>query len=359
MAKKLYEESSIQDIASAIRAKNGSSDTYTVAQMSTAIADIPTGGGGDIYKYHWSNDGKICVREEVGAVKWFFIGLTKDSDDIEVPTELVSYLPDFEAPGQYMHAIAFTDPEGAWDKLHYIGFVYPGTANVKIRSWYSTSLGGGTFWGVLDITHYPFIGQQNEYVDPLDIPDIDTSLIEKTITENGTYSAEDDGYVGYLNVDVNVEGGGSSRIIDMNNVDASVQGSMKYVDCLDSISTLYSTGDAIGCSIHCTDAIDVTNADKIVFRLKTGPCYGHNNANVEQQTTERFKALVGIVSSWTGITYLVDAASSLLASKKFDYTNTVYTSTDCYLDVSSITGDVYIGIDAHGWNATLEEIRLE
>ena len=45
MAKKLYEESSIQDIASAIRAKNGSSDTYTVAQMSTAIADIPTGGG--------------------------------------------------------------------------------------------------------------------------------------------------------------------------------------------------------------------------------------------------------------------------------------------------------------------------
>lgn len=197
MAKKLYEESSIQDIASAIRAKNGSSDTYTVAQMSTAIADIPTGGGG------------------------------------------------------------------------------------------------------------------------------------------------------------------SSRIIDMNNVDASVQGSMKYVGCLDSVSTLYSTGDAIGCSIHCTDAIDVTNADKIVFRLKTGRCYGHDNANVEQQTTERFKVLVGIVSSWTGITYLVDAASLLLASKKFDYTNTVYTSTDCYLDVSSITGDVYIGIDAHGWNATLEEIRLE
>ena len=175
----------------------------------------------DLYKYHWSNDGKICVREELGAVKWFFMGLTKDGDDIEVPTELVSYLPDFEAPGQYMHAIAFTDPEDAWDGSHYIGFVYPGTANVKIRSWYSTSLGGGTFWGVLDITHYPFTGQQNEYVDPTDIPDIDVSLIEKTITENGTYSAEDDGYVGYSDVVINVAGGGASDITGNCIINAS------------------------------------------------------------------------------------------------------------------------------------------
>lgn len=45
MAKKLYEESSIQGIANAIRAKNGSSDTYTVGDMATAIQNIPTGGG--------------------------------------------------------------------------------------------------------------------------------------------------------------------------------------------------------------------------------------------------------------------------------------------------------------------------
>lgn len=45
MANKLYEESSIQDIADAIRSKNGSSDTYTVSEMSTAIENIPSGGG--------------------------------------------------------------------------------------------------------------------------------------------------------------------------------------------------------------------------------------------------------------------------------------------------------------------------
>lgn len=42
MANKLYEESCIQDIAAAIREKNGSNNTYTVAQMGAAILQIPT-----------------------------------------------------------------------------------------------------------------------------------------------------------------------------------------------------------------------------------------------------------------------------------------------------------------------------
>ncbi len=46
MANKLYEETSIQAIAAAIRQKTGGSDTYTVGQMASAIASIPSGGGG-------------------------------------------------------------------------------------------------------------------------------------------------------------------------------------------------------------------------------------------------------------------------------------------------------------------------
>lgn len=45
MAKKLYEESSVQAIANAIRAKNGSTDTYKIAEMPAAISAIETGGG--------------------------------------------------------------------------------------------------------------------------------------------------------------------------------------------------------------------------------------------------------------------------------------------------------------------------
>lgn len=46
MAKKLYTESYIEDIADAIRTKTGGSDTYTVSEMAQAIEDIPSGGGG-------------------------------------------------------------------------------------------------------------------------------------------------------------------------------------------------------------------------------------------------------------------------------------------------------------------------
>ena len=46
MANKLYDETAISNIASAIRTKNGTQNTYTVAQMADAIIAIPSGGGG-------------------------------------------------------------------------------------------------------------------------------------------------------------------------------------------------------------------------------------------------------------------------------------------------------------------------
>lgn len=48
MAKKLYEESSVQDIADAIREKNGSTSTYTIREMSQAINDLNTTSGTDV-----------------------------------------------------------------------------------------------------------------------------------------------------------------------------------------------------------------------------------------------------------------------------------------------------------------------
>ena len=44
MANKLYNDTSVKAIADAIRAKNGKTDTYTVAEMAGAINDIPAGG---------------------------------------------------------------------------------------------------------------------------------------------------------------------------------------------------------------------------------------------------------------------------------------------------------------------------
>lgn len=44
MAKKLYEESSVQAVANAIRAKNGETTTYKIAEMPDAISAIEAGG---------------------------------------------------------------------------------------------------------------------------------------------------------------------------------------------------------------------------------------------------------------------------------------------------------------------------
>lgn len=48
MSRALITEGYLTDIADAIRAKNGSSDTYTPPQMAAAIAAIPTGGDVDV-----------------------------------------------------------------------------------------------------------------------------------------------------------------------------------------------------------------------------------------------------------------------------------------------------------------------
>jgi propanediol dehydratase small subunit len=44
MSNKLYDENSVQDIADAIRSKNGlSSATYKISEMAQAVLDLPAG----------------------------------------------------------------------------------------------------------------------------------------------------------------------------------------------------------------------------------------------------------------------------------------------------------------------------
>ena len=52
MANKLYNDTSVKAIADAIRAKNGKTDTYTVAEMAGAINDIHAGGGVENVTWH-------------------------------------------------------------------------------------------------------------------------------------------------------------------------------------------------------------------------------------------------------------------------------------------------------------------
>ena len=69
MAKKLYEEASVQDIAKAIREKNGGTTKYTIGEMGTAIAALPikdTITHADIPSYVKAE--ALAVAEKVKAV---------------------------------------------------------------------------------------------------------------------------------------------------------------------------------------------------------------------------------------------------------------------------------------------------
>lgn len=56
MSKKLYEETAVQDIANAIRAKNGEVTTYKIGDMAEAIAGIMTGTPTEVYTFDQRRD---------------------------------------------------------------------------------------------------------------------------------------------------------------------------------------------------------------------------------------------------------------------------------------------------------------
>lgn len=70
MANKLYEESSIINIANAIRSVNGSSDTYKVSQMADAIENISTGLDWSELNYNTSDTYKGTPIEVVNAFNY-------------------------------------------------------------------------------------------------------------------------------------------------------------------------------------------------------------------------------------------------------------------------------------------------
>ena len=77
--KKLYEESSVQDIASAIREKTGGTETYKIAQMGTAIRGIH---GAETIQWHQ------CPE----AVRNYLTNVTYDSSDYST-SHIASYAP--------------------------------------------------------------------------------------------------------------------------------------------------------------------------------------------------------------------------------------------------------------------------
>ena len=151
-------------------AEDDSADGY-----SAVTVDVPT----VFYHFQESSDGKIVVRQKFDTsvtpfaieTKWFFSGYTKVQGDVDIPSELTPYVPTKTSTTRVMQAKAWTDDTSSTTN-GWIGFLDPGTANIKIRSWEPTfsQLTAGTFWAVLDINGSTEQGGQTEpYSDPYDI----------------------------------------------------------------------------------------------------------------------------------------------------------------------------------------------
>lgn len=132
----------------------------------------------------------------------------------------------------------------------------------------------------------------------------------------------------------------------------------KYIEsayvCQDEVTedgtgviSYYYDGSQIGNDFWLTDKVDVTNYTYIKYDLELGTCYGTSSSN--------WYYTVGLMSSIPSNWYY--AGDSRYAVKN-SYTNQERSYTDETLDVSNLTGEYYIIVVAHGWNATLDNIRL-
>lgn len=92
MANGLVEKKSLQDIAAAIRVKNGSSNTYKPAEMASAIMELKIGGNvivSDVVKEVIAVGGETVIKipkteTTVPEVGDFIIGQTKQDEDYDV-----------------------------------------------------------------------------------------------------------------------------------------------------------------------------------------------------------------------------------------------------------------------------------
>lgn len=114
-----------------------------------------------------------------------------------------------------------------------------------------------------------------------------------------------------------------------------------------SVVSEWLGGGQIGNNFWFVDKIDVTIYDHISYDLDLGTCYG---------TSATWNYTVGLMSAIPNTWWYANNTTDYVVKKTHDTVETTY--TDQQLDVSNLTGEYYIAVVAHGWNATLSNIRL-
>ena len=72
MSKYVIDSSTLTSIADAVRTKGGTTDPIVVSDIPTAIANIPSGGGGDLPEEAFTISGDCEYLNYNGHWDWFF-----------------------------------------------------------------------------------------------------------------------------------------------------------------------------------------------------------------------------------------------------------------------------------------------
>ena len=107
-------------------------------------------------------------------------------------------------------------------------------------------------------------------------------------------------------------------------------------------------GSSIGCNIVKIAPIPAS-ATKIKFKITTGNSYS--------DTIDRFRVFIGVRTTYqTGVILPYYSINDWLVKSDFYTRNSVWESE---LDLSGVTVDTYLYITAHGWDATVDYLKLE
>ena len=108
MSNKLYNEQSVQDIADAIRAVSGSSNTYTIAEMSSAVAGISTGLDWSELNYDTSGSNKGTPVEVISGFNYAKdIINTYNANSSYYRDKRLMFFPNIDVTGRYDYGSLF------------------------------------------------------------------------------------------------------------------------------------------------------------------------------------------------------------------------------------------------------------
>lgn len=141
-------------------------------------------------------------------------------------------------------------------------------------------------------------------------------------------------------------------IIDASVITKYHESSMTVCSDVSDIIFNWDGSQSIGANVHITNPIDVTDLSTLKYELKTLSCYG--NGSQAQQV--RWNVMVGLMQTApSGIINAEYSQAGFVAGNDFAYSNTDYGTQT--IDVSALSGNYYFVVVAHGWNASVSDLR--